>query len=553
MSTPGINHSPVVLTDTVLVLSFLYICPPITMYLQFLSRPVRPIVAGTVRLFLPGLLLLATPAIAQNSSGRWMVSLRSGINSYITDFNENKIGFGVEGRGLYGISRNVSLGALIGYEEMKTYLNPNTLGLPYDYVKLHAYPVAAIGTYQGLPGNKVAPYFSVGVGLLLYQRFDWKKDGLPDDGLNTSILIPISVGAEIYLKKDITISAEIGYRVLDDKTETVENSGFDSYATAKVGVAMFFGRSSEDDEDLDGLTEAQEREYGTDPRVVDTDGDGLRDGDEIHRYRSDPLMADTDADGVTDHEEILQWKTDPRKGDTDEDGLTDNVEKGLGTSPLNIDTDGDVLTDGEELTAGSDPLTIDTDADGISDYQELRTHHTGVTVADTDADSVSDGDEVNTTNTDPLKADTDGGGALDGQEIFHGANPLDASDDAALSSLSVATGLQKPVYVYGMNFTRSGAIGKGSETALENAFISIELMDKVDLDVISHTDNTGSEKENERISLLQARSVVAWLVARGIDEKRLRPIGMGGREPIAPNENQTGRAANRRIELRVRR
>jgi hypothetical protein len=499
------------------------------------------------------LMLISQDLSAQHTAGRWSAGLRAGINSYITDFNESKIAFGFEGRGMYGLSRNISIGAIVGYEELKTHLNPNTLGLPYDYVKLHAYPLAAFGTYHALPGNTIAPYFSAGIGVLLYQRLDWQKNGLPDDALNTSILIPVSVGTEFYVNKDLAFSAEIGYRILDDETETVSNGGFDSYATFKVGAAFYFGKSDEDDDDADGLNDGEERELGTDPALADTDGDGLRDGDEIRRYGSSPLSPDTDTDGLPDRDEILQWKTDPRDNDTDNDGLTDNEEKDLGTNPLSIDTDGDVLTDGEELAAGSNPLRVDTDGDGISDYLELRTYSTSVTNSDTDADSLGDGEEVTKTRTDPLKSDTDGGGAIDGLEVFHDANPLDPSDDPTLSVLPAGSGLPKPVYVYGVKFTGSGSIGRGSETALENAFISLILMGNVDVEVISHTDNTGSAEENERISLAQARSVVQWFVARGIDEKRLHAIGMGGREPIATNETADGRAQNKRIELRIRR
>jgi outer membrane protein OmpA-like peptidoglycan-associated protein len=225
----------------------------------------------------------------------------------------------------------------------------------------------------------------------------------------------------------------------------------------------------------------------------------------------------------------------------------------LGTDPLALDTDGDVLTDVEEVTAGSNPLVIDTDGDQISDYLELKTYATKVAEQDSDGDSLSDGDEITRLETDPLKSDTDGGGALDGLEVARGANPLDASDDPGLIALPPPPDSSKAIYIYGVIFGRNGEIQRGSETALENAFISIVLMGDVDIDVISHTDNTGSTRDNDRVSDLRARSVVKWFVDRGIKAKRLRPVGMGDREPIVPNDTEAGRAKNRRIELRIRR
>ncbi|MBI5728948.1 MAG: hypothetical protein HY983_01735 [Candidatus Magasanikbacteria bacterium] len=61
---------------------------------------------------------------------------------------------------------------------------------------------------------------------------------------------------------------------------------------------------SETDQDLDGLTAAEEKKYGTDPKKADTDGDGILDKDEIIIYHTDPLKADTDGDGVKDGEEV---------------------------------------------------------------------------------------------------------------------------------------------------------------------------------------------------------------------------------------------------------
>ena len=68
--------------------------------------------------------------------------------------------------------------------------------------------------------------------------------------------------------------------------------------------AEVFKKISETDKDLDGLTDAEEKKYGTDPAKADTDGDGILDKDEIAIYRSNPLKADTDGDGVKDGAEV---------------------------------------------------------------------------------------------------------------------------------------------------------------------------------------------------------------------------------------------------------
>ncbi len=58
------------------------------------------------------------------------------------------------------------------------------------------------------------------------------------------------------------------------------------------------------DSDLDGLSDRQEDALGTDPRLADTDLDGLFDQEEVNVYETDPLDNDTDGDGFLDGEEV---------------------------------------------------------------------------------------------------------------------------------------------------------------------------------------------------------------------------------------------------------
>ncbi|WP_216831514.1 VWA domain-containing protein [Alkalihalobacterium elongatum] len=136
------------------------------------------------------------------------------------------------------------------------------------------------------------------------------------------------------------------------------------------------------DTDNDGLTDALEAVYGTDPLNPDTDGDGLPDGYEVFHTLTDPLKQDSTGNGISDADE-----------DFDNDGLTNLEEFELGTDPLNPDSDFDGWTDGYEVQRGTDPLNPDTDGDGIIDSLEEEF------------------------GFDPLNPDTLGNGILDGDEI----------------------------------------------------------------------------------------------------------------------------------------
>jgi OOP family OmpA-OmpF porin len=69
--------------------------------------------------------------------------------------------------------------------------------------------------------------------------------------------------------------------------------------------------------------------------------------------------------------------------------------------------------------------------------------------------------------------------------------------------------------------------------------------------ITGHTDNVGSQKYNQALSLKRAQSVKKWLVEHGIASNRMRTVGRGLNEPVASNETDAGRAENRRIEFYV--
>lgn len=67
--------------------------------------------------------------------------------------------------------------------------------------------------------------------------------------------------------------------------------------------------------------------------------------------------------------------------------------------------------------------------------------------------------------------------------------------------------------------------------------------------IIGHTDNTGSDALNERLSLQRAESVRNYLVDRGVRADSIQVAGRGEREPVADNSSEAGRAKNRRVEI----
>jgi hypothetical protein len=126
------------------------------------------------------------------------------------------------------------------------------------------------------------------------------------------------------------------------------------------------------DSDEDGLNDCVEiqgayspstqQRYTSDPFDADTDGDGMKDGEEVQLFPADH--------GIPPASDIFWVLSDPSLADTDGDGLEDPSEDDAGTSEWRDDSDSDGLSDYEEVEWLTDPHSSDTDGDGISDGQE---------------------------------------------------------------------------------------------------------------------------------------------------------------------------------------
>jgi outer membrane protein OmpA-like peptidoglycan-associated protein len=71
------------------------------------------------------------------------------------------------------------------------------------------------------------------------------------------------------------------------------------------------------------------------------------------------------------------------------------------------------------------------------------------------------------------------------------------------------------------------------------------------IDVLGHTDSTGSDAYNQTLSDRRAQSVADYLVGHGVTRARIGVRGYGESQPIASNDTDLGRAENRRVEIKV--
>ena len=93
------------------------------------------------------------------------------------------------------------------------------------------------------------------------------------------------------------------------------------------------------------------------------------------------------------------------------------------------------------------------------------------------------------------------------------------------------------------------AIDASFYPVLDSVALVLDEYDKTIIDVVGHTDSTGSHQYNQRLSERRADSVAKYLISQKVLAARIETFGMGETRPIASNATAEGRQLNRRVEL----
>ena len=100
--------------------------------------------------------------------------------------------------------------------------------------------------------------------------------------------------------------------------------------------------------------------------------------------------------------------------------------------------------------------------------------------------------------------------------------------------------------------TDSAEIAGSFHTPLNNLANSFRQYQQNSIEIVGHTDSTGSHAYNMSLSQRRAQSVANYLIAQGVDQTRLSTRGVGPDQPVASNASAEGRAQNRRVEVNLR-
>ncbi|MDQ2696223.1 MAG: OmpA family protein [Pseudomonadota bacterium] len=97
----------------------------------------------------------------------------------------------------------------------------------------------------------------------------------------------------------------------------------------------------------------------------------------------------------------------------------------------------------------------------------------------------------------------------------------------------------------------SAAIKPGFQPTLDKVAGLLQEYNRTVVQIVGHTDSTGSDAYNQQLSQQRADSVAQYLVSRGVAPQRVRAFGAGESQPRASNATEAGRQQNRRVDIVV--
>ena len=262
----------------------------------------------------------------------------------------------------------------------------------------------------------------------------------------------------------------------------------------------------------------------------------------LGRLRSNDLLTDklTIAAKVTERADLAEYR---RVGT-----FLDTIAR-LGVVRANVNIDRTIVSLTAEVGSAADRDLLRRQSVVLVGGDPTRVRGqitvTGSTSDTTSADSVAASDTVaagsTTTSADSIVADsTIAGGTVT-------VPPLPSTPEAAAAQAAIVTAIADRTISFTKNSSTLSTEGKAIVSDVAAALKS----STANIEIGGHTDWKGRAPLNQALSQQRADAVRQALVAAGIDAARITSKGYGEDVPIASNASESGRAKNRRIELRV--
>jgi OOP family OmpA-OmpF porin len=304
----------------------------------------------------------------------------------------------------------------------------------------------------------------------------------------------------------------------------------------------------------------------------DADGDGIVDSADACPAEPEDLDGDRDEDGCPEQDapppppEPVYVPPPPSPGDMDADGVADDDDA---CPDVPEDLDGFKDSDGcPELDNDNDGIIDGMDAcpSAAEDFDQFADND-GCPDPDNDNDGIDDAADRCPNDAEDLDGDRDADGCPDQDADGDGVpDDSDACPDAAETMNQyldhdgcpdekpqrVEITKQQIVIKEQIQFESGKAtIRPASYAVLDDVVMVLKDYPDIRVRIEGHTDNVGNDATNLELSKSRADSVFEYIIARGIDARRLITEGFGETRPIDTNTTSEGKARNRRVEFHI--
>ncbi len=431
----------------------------------------------------------------------------------------------------------------------------------FNYSELDAGNLPAFNTYErstlgfsliqhlARDTSKVRPYLSLGGNAHRINFLDERLNGVG---------AAVGAGAKFKLSTSWDMRLDVRYNLDSISEEGIVPDDTFYLWTGALGLTYKFGADPYD-QDGDGVPDSLDKCPNTPAGVA---------------VYSDGCPTDMDGDGVPDYLDKCP-----------------NTPKGalVGADGCELDSDGDGVPDARDqcpntpkgIPVDAAGCPLDSDGDGVPDYLDkcpgtpkgTRVNAEGCSLADQDGDGIPDElDKCPGTppgipvGPDGCPLDSDGDGVPDyldecprtppGAKVLPNGCALTGDCRTPRPGEAVdadGCAIDRNFILKGVKFEfDSDRLTDAAKQILNEVAATLQAYPNVDVELEGHTDSMGSDTYNLGLSERRANSVKVYLMGRGVEAKRMTPVGYGESRPIDSNETEAGRENNRRVELGVR-
>ncbi len=462
-------------------------------------------------------MVMGLNAQAQDSNNKWAVGF--GVNA--VDYRSSAGGdFMSHFDQPFNVSDNWNILPSVSYINVSRYVGSGFIvGLTGSINQIEKFVIPVAGKTWNGPND----YAAINPGDLMYYGIDATVTYSFMELIKSKVIEPtLSVGGGYTFLGDEsygTVNPGVGLNIW-----FTENVGLSLLGTYKksFGDRVYSGTNTPDAPSYTQYSAGLTFKFG----AKDTDGDGIYDKDdacpEVAGLKQFNGCPDTDADGIEDSKDKCPTVAGTAEfqgcADTDGDGVADPDDACPSVAGLKQfqgcpDTDGDGVTDASDkcptvagpASNGGCP-ELDSDKDGVIDKEDACPTVAGPA-------SNKGCPEVTVEVIEKLK--------IQAKSVFFnsGKSTFKTGDPATITSLTAMKDILKDY---------------------PTAKFSIE----------GHTDSDGSDVLNQKLSEDRANAVKNFLIEKGISADNLSAVGFGESKPIASNKTKTGKAQNRRTEVR---